>query len=81
MNNSKKTSPEMGSVASRTLRDPNASDIQRSLAASNLAQCRTSKQTGEVMEARAGRALQNEHSADLTKSLAAGLVSQSNKNR
>lgn len=81
MSNAKKTSPSMAAIASQTMRDPNASALQRSLAASNLAQCGTPKVTGASMEAKAGKALQSDRSADLTKALAAGLVSQSDKLR
>ncbi len=81
MANKKQTSPSVGTVASNTLRDPNASAIQRSMAASALAQCGTGKQTGANMEHKAGQALSRENSADLTRTLAATLVSQSNKDR
>ena len=81
MANTKKTSPAVATIASQTLRDPGASDIQKSLAASALAQSRTGKQTGADMEAKAGKALDRDNSAATTKILAASLVSQSNKSR
>lgn len=81
MANTKKTSPDVATIAAQTLRNPDASDIQKSFAASALAQSRTGKQTGADMEAKAGKALNRESSAATTKILAASLVSQSNKKR
>lgn len=79
--NSKQTSAQVTSLAARTLSDPNASQLQRSLAASALAQSGTAKQTGAQMEDVAARALGREQAADTTKTLAASLVSQSNRQR
>lgn len=81
MANKKQTSSGVGSIASQTLRDPSASAIQKSLAASALSQCGTGKQTGAEMEHKAGQALNRASSADTTKTLAASLVAQSDKNR
>ena len=79
--NSKQTSQGVGSLAARTLQDPSASQIQRILAASALAQRGTGKQTGAEMEDVAARALSSSRSAQDTRTLAASLVSQANKQR
>lgn len=79
--NTKQSSPKVATLAAETLRDPNASDIAKRLAASTLAQANTPKQTGTKMEAEAGRVLQSEKYSEKTKILAASLVSQSNKAR
>ncbi len=79
--NVKKTSRGVGSLAARTLQDPNASQIARSLAASALAQTGTGKQTGGVMEDVAARVLPSEKYATDTKTLAASLLAQANKVR
>ena len=79
--NTKQSSAKSASLASETLRDPNASATAKSLAASVLAQTGNGKQTGAEMEAKAGKVLQSEkYSAD-TKALAASVVSPSNKQR
>jgi hypothetical protein len=79
--NSKQSSPKVATLASETLRNPNASAIARSLAASVLAQANTGKQTSAEMEARAGRVLQSEKYSDETRALAGSVVSQSNQAR
>ncbi|QXI39648.1 hypothetical protein [Pseudomonas xantholysinigenes] len=79
--NRKNTSDNIAHLASETLRDPSASAIAKSLAASALAQAHTSKQTGAAMEATASKVLQSEKYSANSKSLAASLVSQSNKDR
>lgn len=79
--NPKKSSAKVAKLASETLRDPHASAIAKSFAASALAQARTGKQTGAEMEAKAGRALQSEKYSEETKTLAGSLVSQANKAR
>lgn len=79
--NSKQTSPGVGTLAARTLQAPHSSQLQRSLAASVLAQSGTAKQTGAEMEDVAARALASTRSAEDTKTLAASLVSQSNRQR
>ncbi|PMY44710.1 MULTISPECIES: hypothetical protein [Pseudomonas] len=79
--NTKQSSAEVTKLASDTLRDPNASAIAKSLAASTLAQANTGKQTSSEMEAKAARVLQSEKYSDDTKSLAGSVVSQSNKDR
>jgi len=81
MRNTKQTSGDVGKLAAQTLRDPQASAIAKSLAASALSQSSNTRQTGAAMEAKASRALANERSSDTTKTLAATVVSQSNKGR
>jgi hypothetical protein len=80
-NNTKQSSAKVAKQASETLRDPSASAIAKSLAASALAQANTGKQTSAEMETKAGRVLQSEKYSDDTKTLAASVVSQSNKAR
>jgi len=81
MSNSKKTSQDIAALASQTLRDPNASAISKSFAASALAQASTSKRTGSDMESKAAKALQSEKYSKTTKALAGSVVSQSDKKR
>ncbi|MFZ2168462.1 MAG: hypothetical protein WAW61_02380 [Methylococcaceae bacterium] len=79
--NTKETSSRIASLASEKLRDPNASQIQKSLAASALSQSGSSKQTGAAMETKAAKVLGSEKYSHETKELAASVVSQSNKDR
>jgi len=79
--NTKQSSAKVAKLASETLRDPHASAIAKSLAASTLAQANTGKQTSAEMEAKAGRVLQSEKYSEETKTLAGSVVSQANKKR
>ena len=79
--NPKQSSAKVAKLASETLRDPRASAIAKSLAASTLAQANTGKQTSAEMEAKAGRVLQSEKYSEETKTLAGSVVSQANKAR
>lgn len=79
--NSKKTSNEVSSLASKVLRDPSSSSIQKELAGSALSQSHSSKQTGAEMESRASQVLKSDKYNDTTKALAASILSQSNKER
>jgi len=79
--NTKATSNSVAHLASETLRDPNASAIAKSLAASALAQANSSKQTGAKMEHEAGKVLQSDKYSEISKTLAGSLVSQSLKSR
>jgi hypothetical protein len=79
--NAKQSSAKVAKLASETLRDPHASAIAKSLAASTLAQANTGKQTSAEMEAKAGRVLQSEKYSEETKTLAGSVVSQANKAR
>lgn len=79
--NPKQTSDDVASRAARILQDANASQIQRSLAGSALAQNGTSKQTGAEMEEIASKALSSDKYNATTKELAASVLSQSNRDR
>ena len=79
--NTKETSGNVAKQASEILRDPNASAIAKSLAASGLAQRHTDKQTSAEMEHKAGKVLESEKYSDATKTLAASVLSQSQKDR
>lgn len=75
--NRKKSSKQKASLASKVMRDPKASKIEKSFAASVLSQASSDKETGEKMETRAAKALQSENSSEILKKLAGSLVSQS----
>jgi hypothetical protein len=79
--NTKQSSPKVATLASETLRDPHASAIAKSLAASALSQSSTSKETGKAMETKASQVLQSEKYSGTTKTLAASVLSQSDKLR
>ncbi|KOC92809.1 hypothetical protein [Winslowiella iniecta] len=79
--NTKKTSGRIASVAAQTLKNPDATAMQKSLAGSALAQSRTDKESGKEMEGKASSALTDPESDALTRSLAASVLSQSNKIR
>lgn len=75
--NNKTSSQKMASMAAKILNDDTASRIQRSLAASVVAQASSGKQTGAEMENVASRVLKSTKYSDETKSLAASVLSQS----
>jgi len=75
----KKTSSDVGSLASSVLRDPNASKIKKQLAGSALAQTGTSKDTGTDMETKAAKVLESDKYSEETKALAGSVLSQSKK--
>ncbi len=75
----KKTSKSMGSFASAILKDPNASDIQKKLAGSVLAQSNSDKETSKEMETIASKVLQSEKYSEETKALAGSVLAQSKK--
>ncbi|WP_395948467.1 hypothetical protein ACFWHB_11845 [Aeromonas mytilicola subsp. aquatica] len=77
MANKKQTSSELASEAAKILRDPNASQIQKELAGSVLAQSSTGKQTSLEMESVAAKVLLSDKYSDTTKSLAGSVLSQS----
>ena len=79
--NHKQTSREVAELASKVLRNENASAIAKSLAASALAQAGGQKETGAEMEARASQVLRSSKYAEETKELAASVLSQANKAR
>lgn len=73
----KKTSKPIAKEASKVLRDPNASKIQKSLAASALAQSNTSKKTSKKMETVASNVSRSKKYSQKTKSLSGSVLSQS----
>jgi hypothetical protein len=77
----KSTGKKVASTAGRVLGSSSGSLLQRSLAASALAQTGGSKTTGKAMEAKASGALQSPKTNSTTKALAGSLVSQSKKSR
>lgn len=79
--NSKQTSSTLASLASKTLRSGSASQVQKQLAASALAQAGTRKQTGAAIEATASKALRSSTASATTQKLAGSVVSQSNRKR
>lgn len=79
--NNKTSSQKVAAKAAKILSDDTASRIQRSLAASVVAQASTGKQTGAEMENVASRVLQSPKYSDETKSLAASVLSQSDRSR
>ncbi|MFB4251136.1 hypothetical protein [Pseudomonas idahonensis] len=79
--NTKQTSSQVASLASKVLRNDNSSAIQKELAGSAMSQASTSKQTSADMEAKAGRVLESEKYNATTKTLAASVLAQSNKER
>ena len=81
MNNQKKTSKSVASLASEVLRDSNSSETAKKLAGSALSQMNGSKETGKEMEAFASMVLKSEKYNEQTKKLAASVLTQSDKNR
>lgn len=81
MKNTKRSSAAMTREAAKTLNNPQASAIQKSLAGSVLSQRNGSKQTGSAMEDKASRVMRSSKYAEETKSLAASVLAQSNKAR
>lgn len=79
--NNKQTSNDVSLLAAKTLRDKNASNIAKSLAASALSQSRNKNQTGAEMEDLASRVLSSSKYSNETKTLAGSVLSQSNKKR
>lgn len=81
MSNGKQSGSDLSRLASSVMRDPHASEIAKSLAASVVAQSHSAKQTGSIMEDKATKVLRSDKYSDTTKSLAGSVLSQSNKNR
>ena len=79
--NTKQTSPQVASLAGKTLQSSSSSGVQRSLAGSALRQAGTPAQTGTEMEGKASGALDSARSSATTKTLAGSVVSQSNRKR
>ncbi len=79
--NKKRTSSNISSLASKVLRNPQSSNIQKKLAGSTLSQTSTNKQTGGTMETIASKVLSGDKYSSTTKTLAGSVLSQSNKKR
>lgn len=79
--NLKKTSRRLAREASKTLRNPNASRTDKSLAGSVLSQSGTNKQTGKRVETLASKSVFGKGSTKKTRRLAGSALSQSNKLR
>lgn len=79
MANSKQSGNKAATLASKTLSNPGASAVQKTLAGSVLAQAGTNKQTGKAVETKASGALKSSTSSQVTKSLAGSAVSQAKK--
>jgi hypothetical protein len=75
----KKTSKSVATLASKVMRNPNSSDIQKSLAASALSQSNSKNITSERVESLASMALQSSKYNSTTKTLAGTVLSQSTK--
>lgn len=76
---SKHSSSKLASLASKTLRNPNSSKIQKALAGSVLSQTGTEKITSNELESKAAKVLNSTHYANTTQSLAGSVLSQANK--
>ncbi|CCO46261.1 conserved hypothetical protein [Vibrio nigripulchritudo SOn1] len=79
--NSKTTSQSLAEVASKILRDDNASKIAKSLAGSALSQSNTPNQTGAELETKASKVMRSKKYSEETRSLAASILSQANRKR
>ncbi|KLV05254.1 hypothetical protein C9I92_10755 [Photobacterium ganghwense] len=79
--NKKTTSKGVASKAAKALANPNTSKIQKSLAASAMAQVDKSKQTGKEMESKASAVLKSDKYSEDTQEFAASVLAQSNKSR
>ena len=79
--NSNQTSKSVSSLASKIMKNPSSSAIQKELAGSALSQSKSSKQTGSDLESKASHVLQSDKYSETTKTLAASVLSQSNKER
>ena len=66
-------------LAAKILKSSGASQIQKQLAGSVLAQAHTSKVSSDAVAHKASVALNNPHSSNVTKHLAGSVLSQSTK--
>ncbi len=78
---SKHSSPDVASLAGKTLNDPSASKVQKQLAGSVISQSGTEKTTGSKMETTASNVLQSSKYNETTKTLAGSVLSQSVKGK
>lgn len=76
MAKTERTSPSIASKAAKTLQDPNASKVAKTLAASVLAQSGTDKVTSARVAGIASDALQDGRTGSLTKSFAGSGLTQ-----
>lgn len=74
-NNKKQTSKPIASLSSDILKDPNASQIQKSLAGSALSQAKSKHQTGSEMEDVASKVIKSPKYNETTKLLAGSILS------
>ncbi|MEN6620707.1 MAG: hypothetical protein ABFD50_04025 [Smithella sp.] len=81
MSNKNQTGHNVAKLASKVLQSFTASNIQKALAGSALAQTHSTKTTSSSVEKIAAKALQSGHYSKTTKSLAGSIVSQSDKKR
>jgi len=79
--NNKTSSDEIASLAAKTLKDPNSSNIAKELAGSALSQVNKKNQTGAELEDKASKVLKSDKYSETTKKLAGSVLSQSNKKR
>jgi len=73
---SKHTGSKAADLAAKTLANPHASGIQKSLAGSVLSQTHTGKTTSNLLATKAAKALERDSSSSLTKALAGSVLSQ-----
>lgn len=77
MANSKQTSKRIATLAGEVLSDPGSSKVQKSLAASTLAQAGNGKESGDTLQTLAAKVLASDKYSDTTKELAGSVLSQS----
>ena len=81
MENKKKTSDGIASLAAKVLADDNSSATAKKLAGSALSQVNKGNETGGQLEDLASKVLKSGKYSEETKSLAASVLAQSNKKR
>lgn len=79
--NSKQSSKDMSTLASKVLTKESSSDIQKKLAGSVLSQANKKNQSSSQLETVASKALVSSKYSSTTKQLAGSVLSQSNKKR
>ena len=70
------TSDEIATLASRVLRDPNATEHEKSLAGSAMSQADPDKETSKYMGSLASKILRNPDSSEIGKTLAGSVLTQ-----
>lgn len=76
MSKNERTRGRVATKASSVLRDPNASKVSKSIAASALAQTGTAKKTSPPVAAKAAKALDDGRSSKTTKTIAGSVLTQ-----